>query len=89
MMRKELERRGMSFVSQHPTRSGYIIDFVFPDKKIGIECDGEQWHPTGNTRDRFRDWMLSRGGWKILRFRETKIKYSISECVDKVEKHIE
>jgi len=84
-MRKELERRGLNFEQFYPVRSGFILDFAFPERKLGIECDGEQWHSVGNRRDRFRDSMLRRGGWKVLRFREKEIINNIWKCVDKIE----
>jgi len=87
-MRKELERRHLQFEQFYPVRSGFVLDFAVPDKKLGIECDGEKWHPIGNKRDRFRDWILSRAGWKILRFREEDINNDVSECANKIESHL-
>lgn len=37
--------------------------------KIDIECDGIHWHPLGNLRDRVRDEINKRKGFKILRIR--------------------
>ena len=84
IMREELERRGLSFESQYPTRSGFIIDFAFSDKRIGIECDGEMWHKPGNRRDRYRDRILKRGGWRIIRFTGTERMDNVSSCVDRI-----
>jgi very-short-patch-repair endonuclease len=85
IMRTELERRGLNFEQFYPVRSGFILDFAFPVQKLGIECDGEKWHPPNNKKDRFRDWMLKCGGWVILRFREKEIINDISQCVDEIE----
>ncbi len=87
-MRREMERRNLSFEQFYPVRSGFILDFAFPHEKLGIECDGEKWHPVGNKRDRFRDWILRRGGWSILRFRGKEINNNVSGCVDKIESHL-
>jgi very-short-patch-repair endonuclease len=84
-MRLEMERRNLPFEQFYPVRSGFILDFAFPHEKLGIECDGERWHPVGNRRDRFRDWILRRGGWAILRFRGKEIKEDVSKCVDILE----
>ncbi|NIN01494.1 MAG: DUF559 domain-containing protein [candidate division Zixibacteria bacterium] len=84
-MREELERRRLEFEQFYPVRSGFILDFVFPEQRLGIECDGGRWHKPGNPRDRFRDWILNRGGWKILRFTEAEITKDISACVDTIE----
>ena len=87
-MREELEHRGLKFEQFHPVRSGFVLDFAFPEKNIGVECDGSRWHPEGNNRDRFRDMILKRGGWTILRFRDAEIIYRISECVDKIQDNL-
>jgi very-short-patch-repair endonuclease len=84
-MRLELNHRAHAFEQFYPVRSGFILDFAFSDEKLGIECDGERWHSQGNKRDRFRDWILRRGGWTILRFREKEINDDVARCVDKVE----
>jgi very-short-patch-repair endonuclease len=73
------------FEQFYPVRSGFVLDFAFPKQKLGIECDGERWHLKGNKKDRFRDWVLKRGGWKVLRFREDKILNDVSKCVDEIE----
>lgn len=54
----------------YPIRSKYRyrIDFAFPDKYFGIECDGEYWHPPENKHDKKRDGFLNRKEWFILRF---------------------
>jgi len=85
IMRIELERRNLDFVQEHSVRSGFVIDFAFPDKMLGIECDGERYHKIGNRRDTFRDWMLKRAGWKIMRFRGKEIESNIKNCVNKIE----
>jgi very-short-patch-repair endonuclease len=81
----ELQRRILTFEQFYPVRSGFILDFAFPEQKLGVECDGEKWHPPNNRKDRFRDWILKRDGWKILRFKEKQINESILKCVDKIE----
>lgn len=43
----------------------YFIDFGDPVKKIGIECDGKQWHD--KVKDAKRDKQLAEVGWKIFR----------------------
>ena len=70
-----LEERGVAFTSQYPLRQGYVIDFALVDRKIAIEVDGKHWH-TGKKKqkkDRFRDYMLKRAGWKTIRIPEKDI----------------
>ncbi|HHF52949.1 MAG TPA: DUF559 domain-containing protein [candidate division WOR-3 bacterium] len=68
-----LDELGVNYIEQYPTRLGFIIDFAIPDKKIAIEVDGKHWHKD-KKRDRFRDWMLRRAGWKVIRINEDEIK---------------
>lgn len=84
MMRLELELRKIDFVQFYPHRLGFVMDFGFPEKKICVECDGENWHKN-KKRDNFRDFMLKRSGWNTIRFSGIEIKMDISQCVDKIE----
>ncbi len=43
----------------------YFIDFADPLRKIGIECDGKQWHDPD--KDRLRDIALAKESWTIYR----------------------
>jgi len=63
----ELQSRGIEFLEQHPTRSGFVLDFViFPN--IVIEADGPCHDSSKNRRrDRFRDRILKNEGWKVYR----------------------
>ncbi|SHJ28786.1 Protein of unknown function [Tessaracoccus bendigoensis DSM 12906] len=47
-----------------------FLDVGFPDLKLGLEFDGEEFHHThqGFHGDRERDVLLAREGWLILRF---------------------
>jgi len=68
-----LDELGVNYIEQYSTRLGFIIDFAIPDKKIAIEVDGKYWHKD-KKRDRFRDWMLRRAGWKVVRIDEHEIE---------------
>lgn len=93
-MREELERRGyrrgIDFGTQFPIRKSFIIDFVFPDKKIAIECDGEAWHSSSDQlkRDNFKNYILGKRGWTVLRFRGQEILDNVGECVNKIERQL-
>ena len=82
-MAKALEDAGIEAVYDYPIRCkyGYSIDFAIPDKKIGIECDGERWHKKGNNHDRKRDAFLKKQGWKMLRFMGKEIKEDVQGCI--------
>ena len=78
-----LTQLGIEFTEQYPTRSGYLLDFALIDKKIAIETDGHAWHSSQQQRkrDRFRDHILRREGWTVIRFRET---FTLSEVEEKL-----
>ena len=84
----ELTRRGIVYEPEFPTRSGFIIDIAFPALRVAVECDGERWHKPGNKRDRFRDYILRRGGWTVIRFTEKEIVTDYCACVDRIEEVI-
>lgn len=50
---------------QFPAK-GYFIDFANPVAKVGIECDGRQFHKD-KERDEKRQSVLESNGWTIYR----------------------
>ena len=70
-----LEDRGIEHIPQYPLRQGYIADFALLNKHIIIEVDGTHWHSgkKKQKKDRFRDYMLKRAGWKTIRIPEKDI----------------
>lgn len=62
---------GLPFYPQFPVLN-YFLDFGCPFLKIGIECDGKQWHDA--ERDARRDARLANEGWMIFRI-------TGSECI--------
>lgn len=67
-----------------------VIDFAFPQLKLGIEADGEIYHsaPKQVKHDKERDAELGRMGWTILRFLETQIEKSPQACVQQIIKAV-
>jgi len=45
----------------------YSIDIAHPRKKIAMEVDGYHWHKDKRRKDRRRDFVLRRLGWKVIR----------------------
>ena len=84
-MREELERRNIVFVQEMSLRSGFIADFSIPEKKLIVEVDGLRWHKPNNRKDRFRDYVLKRAGWNVIRFTEKEVYDDVKVCVDKIE----
>jgi very-short-patch-repair endonuclease len=63
----ELRSRNLEFLEQHPTRSGFVLDFVL-SPNIVLEADGPCHDGSKNKRrDRFRDRILKSEGWHVFR----------------------
>jgi len=86
IMSEALKENGIEAEYNHPIRCkfGYIADFFIPEHKLIIECDGEPWHKLGNSRDRKRDAVLKKMGYKLIRFRGKEIKLNINNCIEKI-----
>lgn len=70
--------------AQHPVFEGrYRLDFALPDRKIGIELDGHQFHsdPKTFTQDRVRQRELELNGWRLIRFSGSEINRNVGECM--------
>jgi len=75
-------------VSKQVGCAGYRIDLAVHDPKspgrylIGIECDGAQYHssPGARDRDRLRQQILEKKGWKIHRVWSTEWYYQRPEA---------
>lgn len=50
---------------QYPA-CGYFIDFANPVAKVGVECDGREFH-SDKRRDERRQSVLEAAGWSIYR----------------------
>ena len=91
LLRKEIERRGyrkgIDFATQFPIKNSFILDFAFPEQKVAIEADGEAWHTSKDARkrDNFKNFILKKKGWLVLRFWGEEIMEDASRCVDMVE----
>lgn len=74
-VRDYLDDKDKEYEFQFPTRTGFVIDFVLVDKKIAIEVDGIHWHSSDKAKkhDKFKDYMLKREGWKVIRIEEEEI----------------
>lgn len=72
-----LDKMGIEYIPQYPTRTGFVIDFALlgKDRKVAIELDGTKWHSSkeAQQRDRFKDYQLRREGWKVIRIKEDEI----------------
>lgn len=61
---RDIRGSGLPFYPQVPVMN-YFLDFACPMLKIGIECDGKEWH--SYEKDKARDARLANAGWMIFR----------------------
>ena len=67
-----LKELNIKYIPQYSIRSGFVVDFAIIEKKIAIEVDGFKWHSSKKAikHNRFKDYMLKRKGWKVVRLKE-------------------
>lgn len=65
------------FYPQYPV-SKYFLDFGNPVVKVGIECDGQEFHQD-KERDRNRDLALLEHGWHIYRIPGSDCMKTVSD----------
>ena len=69
----------------------FILDFYSHEIKLGIEIDGDSHFldSAAILKDNFRDEILfKKYKIKILRFKNTEIRESIEECINKIVEEI-
>jgi hypothetical protein len=76
--RSELERRFLSICERHGIErpevnayvDGFLVDFVWRDRRLIVEVDGYEYHraPSRFETDRERDAELGARGWRVRRF---------------------
>ncbi|MFQ6026816.1 MAG: endonuclease domain-containing protein [Dehalococcoidia bacterium] len=82
-----LDVLGVEYRFQHPTRTGYLIDFALPGSKIALEVDGP-YHDEKEQkkRHRFRNYQLRREGWSTVRLHHAQL---VEKCTEDVAELIE
>lgn len=64
----------------------YRLDFALPDRSLGVEIDGFEFHNTPEVfvQDRVRHRELERLGWRIVRFAGKEACETPDRCVEEV-----
>lgn len=60
---------------------GLIADFACRGRMLMIEIDGDTHDPA---RDRDRDYMLGRQGWRVLRFTNSEIGSNLAGVLETI-----
>jgi hypothetical protein len=75
-------RFGLSPTAHHKVfdeRGEFVCepDFAFVEAKVAIQLDGFKWHTSRSQfeKDRKQDVIMSRPGWKVLRFTWYQLRY--------------
>jgi len=69
---------------------GFFVDFAFPALGIAVEADGSvHSDPRNLTRDHWRDRILQRSGWTVMRFHGTTIVHKSENCAYVVRRAIQ
>jgi REase_MTES_1575 len=57
--------------------NGFEVDFAFPNARLIVETDGWSWHRTRHAfeRDRHRDAVHARAGYRTIRFTDTQLRH--------------
>jgi leucyl-tRNA synthetase len=68
----------------------FIVDFVCLSKKLIIEVDGG-YHSNPNQKqlDEERTIILNKKGYKIIRFSNDEVLFSISDVISKIKNHLQ
>jgi very-short-patch-repair endonuclease len=81
---KRLRDRGYHFRRQRPFR-GYYLDFVCLDRRLVVELDGSQHSEPGQAEhDRVRDAVLTREGFRVMRFWNSAVRSDLDGVMDQV-----
>ena len=88
-----LNQMGLEYISQKPIPYGFdslgrskhlFPDFVLSEYDLIIECDGEYWHKN-KQRQKERDQVFKKQGYKVLHLLGSKIRENIEDCRKEIE----
>jgi very-short-patch-repair endonuclease len=83
-----LKREGYRVKAEYET-CGYQVDLVIKKYRLAIECDGAAFHssPEQKKRDRKKTAVLSKHGWKVMRFKGWQINKQVEKCVERINEY--
>ena len=84
---RALRAEGLRFRRQAPLR-GYFLDFACADRFLIVEVDGSSHDDEDRARkDRVRDAVLAREGWRTLRYTNLAVRDELEALVEDVRMH--
>lgn len=80
-----LGARGIAVAPQFPL-CGFIYDYVVEDRRVLLEVDGTYWHslPRAKDRDRAKDIVAYRNGWRLLRVAEADLTAAWDKTIERI-----
>lgn len=92
-MDRGLRRAGIRALHEHSVTAGgkrFRLDFavIRGDRRVAIECDNEKAHAgkVQRWRDRAKDAVLRRAGWRVVRLKERGIVQNLDACVKRIQR---
>lgn len=81
-----LVARGWNFQTQAPLCNVTVADFLLPQSKTIIFCDGDYWHslPGKAEHDARCTAILETNGYTVYRFLGSAILASVDSCLDQI-----
>ncbi len=81
-----LVARGWQYKTQVGIPGGGTVDFLLPNDRVVICCDGDYWHrlPVHPERDARQTAHLQSSGYRVFRFWGSEIKADINACLDQI-----
>lgn len=82
---KLLDSMGQTHRQQYRLEK-FEYDFYLPSPNVLIECDGDYWHerPEQKNRDKIKNAIAKKNGYKLLRLRQGEIERNIDSCRRKI-----
>ncbi|WP_124726869.1 endonuclease domain-containing protein [Staphylospora marina] len=83
-----LKREGYKVLAEYET-CGYQVDLVIKKYRLAIECDGMAYHSSEEQkkRDRKKTAVLTKHGWKVMRFKGVEINRQLEKCVKRINEY--
>lgn len=84
-----IRARGWHYQTQVGMPGCGVPDFLLPESRVAIFCDGDYWHrlPEHQERDARFTAALQAAGYSVYRFWGKEIKADIEACLDRITEH--
>lgn len=86
-VRRFLETLNIKFMGQYCFYHKYLVDFIIPNYKVIIECDGDYWHTKDQEiidKDIKENEFIKEKGFRLLRLWESDINIDFEDCKKKI-----